>query len=84
MEVSDATKYAFAMLWGPYPPWPCFFCGKPITELGQQSRSLHRHHLDGIRENNDGNNLVPSHARCHIDFHTSPYEPVPLNLSHST
>jgi hypothetical protein len=45
-------------------PWPCHFCGQPVTYV-----EVDVHHLDGNKRNNDLSNLVASHERCHMSYH---------------
>ena len=79
-----AIHVGFTTAWGTTPPWPCYFCGEPveIDWLPQGVYSpgrLHRHHIDGDRWNNSPDNIVPSHSRCHLDYHRQPYEIIPFN-----
>lgn len=53
----------------PSAPWTCAYCGKPITELGKHSDSLHIHHVDEDVANNELTNLQPMHFRCHRRHH---------------
>jgi hypothetical protein len=85
MKPSGKARYAVLMVfretWGDEPPWPCYFCGRPVTHYGRDIASLDRHHIDGDKENNSPANVVPSHQLCHKDWHISPYEVIPFTLN---
>ena len=58
-------------------PAPCYFCGEEVHELrvwrdrvkpDTRDRGV-IHHIDEDRENNDPDNLVIAHARCHNAYH---------------
>jgi HNH endonuclease len=79
----NQTRELFFEFWGFSPPWRCWFCGKAITARkrtpGDRGESLDVHHVDADSKNNDPENLVPAHARCHLDYHRLPYDVTPFN-----
>lgn len=78
-------KLWFAAM-SPPQPWPCHFCGKPVTVTlyadgrGMFKDTLVIHHLDENPFNNDFENLAPSHGGCHTTHHR---KGKPTGLHHS-
>ena len=69
MNLEQIIRERFAEYYGAEPPWVCWFCEDEIWEQGQSRWSLHRHHRDGDRTNNERSNLVPMHSSCHSAWH---------------
>lgn len=53
----------------PEPPWLCIFCLRQITIRGRSALGLNIHHKDDDHSNNDPENLVAAHKRCHTMHH---------------
>lgn len=50
-------------------PKLCYFCGEEIVKRGRESDSLCVHSLDGNHDNWDPDNKVPTHKKCHTEYH---------------
>lgn len=58
----------FAAIYGPG-PYECYFsCGRDVDIF---DADMVVHHRDHDRTNNEADNLVPAHSRCHSSYHTS-------------
>jgi len=57
------------------PPWTCCFCGEHVVSTGRSGGSLHVHHIDEDRSNNDQSNLAACHNSCHGSHHWKPRLP---------
>lgn len=57
-------------------PWPCHFCSKAVPYVTTGPDKFTVHHLDGNHSNDDLNNLVPAHGRCHKSHHARQFVPV--------
>ena len=49
------------------PPWPCYFCGKPVDGIVRYKSVVH--HVDHNHDNNVIENLAPAHKGCHDVHH---------------
>jgi hypothetical protein len=50
-------------------PWPCCFCGEPVSKIGRLRGEGHVHHIDEDVWNNNLSNLDIAHGECHKKHH---------------
>lgn len=63
-------RAVFLMEYGDF-PHPCYFCGGEVKGylVPRDGQSAIVHHVDHDKGNNNPENLVPGHRKCHTDYH---------------
>lgn len=50
-------------------PWKCYFCGKMVKIIGQNTWDGNVHHVDENASNDSPQNVVMTHVVCHQRYH---------------